>query len=216
MKLTGSHVIDAPREKVWQGLMDTDLLRLSIPGCESVTDEGDGAYTAVVTASVGPVRARFKGRLQQQNMKEPEQYGLRFEGEGGIAGFAKGDALVTLREAGEDGAKTDLTYEADAAIGGRLAQIGSRLIDATSKRMANQFFDRFQNYLNDPAALEAAKAGEKPKPEAAEPAVTEPGASAPAGSAAPMPGQVSVQMPAWAWAFTVLVLAALAGWLGTQ
>ncbi len=137
MELTGTHIINASREKVWQGLMNTEMLRLSIPGAETVTDEGDGAYSAVVMAKVGPVRARFKGRLQQQNMKEPEQYGLRFEGEGGIAGFAKGDALVTLKEAGD---KTELTYRAEADIGGRLAQIGSRLIDATAKRMAGQFF----------------------------------------------------------------------------
>lgn len=217
MELTGEALIDAPRDEVWQGLMNTDLLRVSIPGCESVTDEGDGAYSAAVLAAVGPVRAKFKGKLFQQNMRPPEQYGLRFEGEGGVAGFARGEAVVTLETAGEDDEQTRLVYRADVAIGGRLAQIGGRLIDATAKKMAAQFFTRFEEGLKGTGAPQEETSPQAPMPVAS--GETPRGAMAaayPQAAPAPVLGQFTLQMPAWAWAFTVVVLAGLAAWLGTR
>ncbi len=216
MELTGEQLIDAPRAKVWAGLMDTEILRAAIPGCETVTDEGDGAYSAVVVASIGPLRARFKGKLQQQDMAPPEQYGLRFEGEGGIAGFAKGTALVTLAEVGEN--KTKLSYKAEAQIGGRLAQIGSRLVDAAAARMSSQFFGRFQELLNNPGAAQR-REGEGGGAAAAGGAANAPAYEGGDGRLMAAPdtrGQFVVQMPAWAWAVTVTVFAGLAAWLGTH
>lgn len=221
MELTGDHIIDATRDRVWAGLMDTDILRAAIPGCDSVTEEGDGAYSAVVTAAIGPMRARFKGRLQQQDMRPPEQYGLRFEGEGGIAGFAKGTAVLTLEEAGEGGAQTRLRYRAEAAIGGRLAQIGSRLIDATARRMAGQFFGKFEELLNAPQTA-AAETAPRPAPtvDAQSASARPPDSEAPAAARprapAAAPGLVTLQMPAWAFSVTVTVLAGLAAWISIQ
>jgi uncharacterized protein len=214
MELTGEQLISAPRYKVWEGLMDVELLRAALPGCESVTEVGEGAYSAVVVASVGPLRARFKGRLQQQDMAPPEKYGLRFEGEGGIAGFAKGSALVTLQEAGESGEHTQLSYRAEVQIGGRLAQIGSRLIDATAKRMSSQFFDRFEELLSTP--VQARPAMQTPASPEAAPRVVGPSTGAVVQPFAQPGGQFTLQMPAWTWALTVAVLAALAAWLGTH
>ncbi|WP_127600498.1 CoxG family protein [Nitratireductor alexandrii] len=227
MQLTGSQDIEAPRERVWDGLLDPRFLKAAIPGCESFTLDDDGAYSAVVLASLGPVRARFRGRLWQEDLHPPARCTLRFEGEGGIAGFAKGSAQVVLEDIDGDTARTRLSYSADVAMGGRLAQIGSRLIDATAKRMAGQFFDKFEALLKDPSAL-AEGSGEAAAPAASggqeafgsdrEPAAAVPGkaalvAAAPAVSPA---GQFTLQMPGWAWAFTVAVLAAAAAWLGTH
>lgn len=222
MELTGERTIDAPRAKVWDGLMDTGMLRAAIPGCESVTDEGNGCYSAVVVAAVGPLRARFKGKLQQQDMLPPEQYGLRFEGEGGLAGFAKGHALVTLTETGPNGSQTLLSYRAEAQIGGRLAQIGARLIDATAAKMSGQFFGRFQELLDNPGTPEAQTAAEDKPMQSSTDARTELARTVIAHSGAPVsvpanaPGVVTLQMPAWTWALTVTVIAALAAWLGVH
>ena len=218
MELTGEHTIDAPRAKVWDGLMNTEILRAAIPGCEAVTDEGDGAYSAVVVASIGPLRARFKGRLRQQDMQPPGQYGLRFEGEGGMAGFAKGTAIVTLLEAGDKGEATLLRYRAEAQIGGRLAQIGARLIDAAAARMSSQFFGRFQELLSIGAPAAASDARPLPSPDGRT-ELARMVIDRPRGDEKAVPGlqgQFVLQMPAWTWVMTLLILAALAAWLGSQ
>ncbi len=159
-----------------------------------------------VLAAVGPVKARFKGRMQQQDLQPPHRYTLSFEGDGGMAGFAKGSAEVELVEEGEAREQTRLNYRAQAQIGGRLAQIGSRLIDATVARMSNQFFDRFEEVLANPALLEGASAPGTPALAAR--------TTAPALAAAP--GAVTLQMPAWVFATSVIALALLIGWLGAQ
>ncbi|MDA0704889.1 MAG: carbon monoxide dehydrogenase subunit G [Proteobacteria bacterium] len=140
MDMTGEYRIEAPRDKVWAALNDAEVLKLSIPGCEELVKESDTAFSAKVKAKVGPVSAKFAGRVELTEMNPPESYRISGEGQGGVAGFAKGGANVRLEE---DGAATILHYEVQANVGGKLAQIGSRLIDSSAKKMAGQFFEKF-------------------------------------------------------------------------
>jgi uncharacterized protein len=208
MDLTGEYVLPVPRERVWAALLDTDLLRAAIPGCEAITDEGQGAYSAVVVASVGPVKARFKGRIQQHDLTPPSRYSMTFEGDGGLAGFARGSADIELSEAGEAGAHTRLVYRARSEIGGRLAQIGSRLIDATATRLSAQFFEGLTRLLTTPqASAQAAASTDDQRPASAKTV-----AAPPAVAVSTSGALVSIQMPAWTWAFTATVVALLAAW----
>ena len=157
MDMNGEYRIPAPRERVWAALNDPEILRQAIPGCESVTKTSDTDMEAAVTAAVGPVKARFKGKVTLSDINPPESYTITGEGTGGAAGFAKGSAQVSLRE---DGADTIMTYVVKANVGGKLAQIGSRLIDGTAKKMADEFFTRFVALSSAPTANEAAVAEE--------------------------------------------------------
>ena len=140
MQLTGEYRIPAPRDRVWEMLNDPDVLRASIPGCQSLEAEGSDKFKAKVTAKVGPVKATFNGEVTLQHLNPPESYRIVGEGKGGVAGFAKGGADIKLAE---DGEETLLSYTVDAQVGGKLAQIGGRLIDSTARKMADQFFGKF-------------------------------------------------------------------------
>jgi carbon monoxide dehydrogenase subunit G len=140
MELKGEYRIPAPRERVWAMLNDPNVLRECIPGCESLDGSPAEGFAARVTTKVGPVKATFNGHVTLSNVKPPESYTISGEGKGGVAGFAKGGADVHLAE---DGAGTLLTYAVNAQVGGKLAQLGSRLIDSTSKKLADQFFSSF-------------------------------------------------------------------------
>ncbi len=140
MDLSGEYRIPAPRERVWAMLNDPDVLRACIPGCEDLEQTGDNAFSARVTTKVGPVKATFNGHVTLEDISPPESYTITGEGKGGVAGFASGGADVRLAE---DGAETVLTYTASAKVGGKLAQIGSRLIDSTARKLADQFFAKF-------------------------------------------------------------------------
>lgn len=144
MKLTGEYLIPASKEAVWQALNDPAVLKACIPGCESFDTTGENEFTAQVTAKVGPVKAKFKGKVTLSDLVPPESYRITGEGQGGAAGFAKGGAVVRLAEAGDG---TILTYEVEATVGGKLAQIGQRLIDSAAKKMANDFFGTFSEHL---------------------------------------------------------------------
>jgi carbon monoxide dehydrogenase subunit G len=146
MDMTGEHRIDAPRAVVWQALNDADVLRACIPGCTELEKTSDTQLSAVVVQKIGPVKAKFAGEVELTNINAPESYTIQGEGKGGVAGFAKGGADVHLAE---DGDGTLLTYEVHAKVGGKLAQLGSRLIDATARKLAAQFFDNFQAHLNE-------------------------------------------------------------------
>ncbi|MGH6961556.1 MAG: SRPBCC family protein, partial [Dongiaceae bacterium] len=135
MDLTGEYRIPAPREAVWKALNDPEILKQSIPGCEEIQKLSDTEMTAKVTARVGPVKASFSGKVTLSDLDPPNGYKISGEGQGGVAGFARGGAEVHLKP-DETGAGTVLTYTATAAVGGKLAQIGSRLIEGTSKQMA--------------------------------------------------------------------------------
>ncbi|MFC0399744.1 SRPBCC family protein [Paraburkholderia rhizosphaerae] len=142
MEFTGSQTIAAAREQVWRGLNDAAVLQACVPGCEAFTAESDDEFKAVVVAAVGPVKARFKGTLSLSERDAPNGYKIAGQGEGGIAGFGKMTATVTLADAEEDGG-TLLTYVAEAQVGGKLAQIGSRLVTSVANKLAAEFFKRF-------------------------------------------------------------------------
>jgi carbon monoxide dehydrogenase subunit G len=152
MQMTGEYQIAAPREKVWQALNDPEILRASIPGCESLEKLSDTELTAKVTLAIGPIRAKFTGKVTLGDLDPPNGYTITGEGQGGVAGFAKGGAKVHLVE--KDGG-TVLSYTADAQVGGKMAQLGARLIDSTAKKLADEFFGRFVAAVA-PAPAEAA------------------------------------------------------------
>ena len=140
MDMTGEYHIPASRETVWKALNDPDVLKQCIPGCEELEKKSDTEFAAKVTAKVGPVKAKFGGAVTMSDLDPPNGYTISGEGTGGAAGFAKGGAKVALTE---DGGVTVLSYTVNATVGGKLAQIGSRLIDSTAKKMANDFFAKF-------------------------------------------------------------------------
>ena len=141
MEMTGEFHIPAPRERVWQALNDPETLKQAIPGCREIEKVSDTEFTAKVVAKVGPVSASFGGKINLSDLDPPRAYTISGEGSGGVAGFAKGSAKVNLDE--DSGDTTVLRYQVQAHVGGKLAQIGSRLIDATSRKMADDFFSRF-------------------------------------------------------------------------
>jgi hypothetical protein len=159
MEMTGEQLIPVPQQRVWEGLNDPEVLKACIPGCETIERVSDTEYRVAMTAAVGPVKAKFNGKLLLADLNPPNSYTLSFEGSGGAAGFGKGGAQVALAP---EGAGTRLSYKATAQVGGKLAQVGSRLIDGVAKKMADEFFQRFNLQLAGPApAAEMAIAVEK-------------------------------------------------------
>ncbi len=158
MKMSGEEVIPAPIQSVWAALNDPDILKQCIPGCESITKTSPTAMKARVVAKVGPVKAGFNGAIELKDLKPPHSYRIEGKGEGGLAGFATGGASIRLEEVPEG---TRMSYDVDAQIGGKLAMLGSRLIDGTAQSMATQFFEKFSKLA---AAQKApvAKAAKKP------------------------------------------------------
>ena len=144
MELKGERRLPVPRTEAWRALNDPERLRAAIPGCESIERTGDDAYRVAVVAALGPVRAKFTGNLKLEDVTPPEGYTLRFEGQGGAAGFAKGSAQVTLAD---EGAATLLSYAVNAQIGGRIAQVGQRLVDSAALKLADDFFAAFERGL---------------------------------------------------------------------
>ena len=164
MEMTGEYRIRAAREKVWDALNDPEILKQCIAGCEEMEKTSDTEFTARVHTRIGPVSAKFTGKVELSEIDPPNGYRISGEGQGGVAGFAKGGAAVKLAE---DGGETVLTYEANATVGGKLAQIGSRLIDATARKMANDFFGKFAEAVGEPAEAAEVAEAEAPAAEAA-------------------------------------------------
>lgn len=152
MDMTGERRIAAPRQAVWNGLNDTEILKASIPGCERLEKTSDTEMKAVAAVKLGPISARFNGAVTLSDIDAPNSYTIMGEGQGGVAGFAKGGAKVFLSD--EAGA-TLLKYAVHAQVGGKLAQLGARLIDATAKQMAEQFFTKFSGEVERPFIHEA-------------------------------------------------------------
>src|SRR5262245_61321823 len=140
MEMKGEQLIPAPQQMVWNGLNDPEVLKACVPGCESIDSTGPNEYQVLMVARVGPVSAKFKGKLALSDIKAPASYSISFEGQGGAAGFAKGGAKVALSA---EGGETKLAYAVQANVGGKLAQIGSRLVDAAAKKVADEFFRNF-------------------------------------------------------------------------
>lgn len=155
MQMSGEIRIEAPREQVYAALNDPQILKKSIPGCEEIERISETELTATVVIKIGPIRAKFKGQVTLSDLNPPESYTISGEGKGGSAGFAKGGAKILLVE---DGAATVLHYEVQADVGGKLAQLGGRLIDGTAKKLSEDFFNSFRDAVAGPAAEEAAPA----------------------------------------------------------
>jgi carbon monoxide dehydrogenase subunit G len=145
MEMTGEQLIPASQQETWDALNDTEILKACVPGCESITPAGENSYDVAMTSRVGPVSAKFKGKLTISDANPPHSYSIAFEGQGGVAGFAKGGAQVKLAP---EGHATRLSYSAKANVGGKLAQIGSRLVDAAAQKVANDFFTAFNERLS--------------------------------------------------------------------
>ena len=147
MTMTGEVTLPAAREVVWAKLNDPDVLKACIPGCAQLTKDDDTHFSAVVKVKLGPVKATFRGKVELVDLDPPNGYRIQGEGEGGIAGFAKGGAKVALSDAGE--AQTLMRYDVEAQIGGKLMQLGSRLIDSVSKKLADEFFANFAKAVGE-------------------------------------------------------------------
>jgi uncharacterized protein len=163
MELTSQQDLPVSQQQAWDALNDTEVLKACIPGCESITPTGENAYEVLITASVGPVKARFKGRLQLADLDPPRSYTLQFDGQGGPAGFGKGSAQVRLEPKSANACV--LHYSANATVGGKLAQVGSRLVDMAAQKMAGEFFGNFDAQLR--ARHPSAAAPDAPAPPAA-------------------------------------------------
>lgn len=171
MELQGERLIPATVEQTWAALNDPSVLKACIAGCESVERTGEDAFSAVVALKVGPVSARFKGNLKMTNITAPTGYTINFDGQGGIAGFGKGSADVALTP---EGGSTRLAYHARASVGGKMAQIGSRLIDATAAKLTEDFFKAFEANLK--ASYAAAEPAQAASTQRAQPAAQLPAA----------------------------------------
>ena len=188
--MSGEYRIAAPREQVWRALNDPEILRRAIPGCQSIEKVSDTELTATVIAKVGPVKATFTGRVTLSDLDPPNGYTIAGEGQGGAAGFGRGSAKVSLAE---EGGETVLRYTADAQVGGKLAQIGQRLIGSAAKKMAGDFF----------AAFAAAVIADSPPAESAPAEAAVPEAVPPPGAQGGLPSRT------WAIGLIVIVIALL-------
>lgn len=187
MELNGEQLVPASLQRTWDSLNDPEVLKGCIPGCETLERTDEGGFTATLALRIGPVSAKFKGKLTLSDVQAPQRYTMHFDGQGGMAGFGKGSAQVEL-SAAEGG--TRLSYAAKAQVGGKLAQVGSRLVDAAAAKITNDFFAAF----NARVQADAAAAGETPPPaEAAE------GAGAGAGALEPTGSGGASALPVWVW-----------------
>ena len=173
MKMSGSQVIDAPRDAVWKGLNDPKVLQQCIPGCESIVASSPTQMSAKVVLKIGTVKAAFKGSVTLPDIKAPESYRISGKGEGGFAGFASGGATVKLTATSPS--ETLMEYDVDAQVGGKIAMLGSRLVDSTAQSLANQFFERFAAVVKQSAAA----VPKKPKAKAAKKPAKKPAAKKP-------------------------------------
>src|SRR6185437_13033273 len=221
MDMTGEFRIPAPRQRVWEGLNDPEILKSSIPGCQTIEKLSDTEFTAKIVAQVGPVKANFSGKVTLSDLDPPQSYTIAGEGNGGVAGFAKGSAKVNLAE---DGGATVLNYAVQAHVGGKLAQIGSRLIDSVARKMAENFFARFVAAVAPEAAAPAAggtaeseavpnasvakdppTAKREAQPVASVEAQPRPGANGEAGAAAPPAAEFRLPPAVWVTGLAALV-----------
>lgn len=197
MQMSNTCSIPASVEATWRALNDPDFLKDCIAGCESIERVGENDYKVLLAARIGPVNARFSGRMLLEDLVPPNSYSIRFEGQGGAAGFAKGRAQVVLAPEG-DGATTSMSYQAEAQVGGKLAQIGSRLVDAAARKVADDFFAAFTGKIASMQPAAAAPAEEAAA--AAQPVATAKGASARVAR----------------WAAAVAAIAGAGWWLATH
>jgi carbon monoxide dehydrogenase subunit G len=194
--MQGSRVLAADRPQAWDALNDPEVLKACIPGCDRIESTGPNAYAIGMSVKVGPVSAKFTGKILLEDVNPPESYTLKFEGQGGAAGFGKGTSQVRLepRDSG-----CELFYTVNAQVGGKIAQVGQRLIDGVARSMAEDFFKRFEGELQKRHPAPA------PAPEAGAPEATAAVAAGPRGAAS--------GVPAWMWALGAVVVVGAIFWL---
>jgi uncharacterized protein len=190
MDMQGSRVLAATQEQAWAALNDPEVLKSCIPGCDTIELTGENQYAIGMGVKIGPVSAKFKGKIALQDIVIPQSYTIQFEGQGGVAGFGNGSAKVALKPVD---AGTELVYSAQATVGGKIAQVGQRLIDGVAKSMAEDFFKRFEAVLTErhPALADAIKS------------------EASRADSMPASGQNGFKIPSWVWILGAAVLAAL-------
>src|SRR3546814_6720239 len=195
MQMTGEQLIAAPRQKVWEALNVPAVLAQCIPGCQSLDRDGPDRFVAAAEVKIGPIGARFKGNVQLSGIDAPNGYTIAGSGNGGIAGSAKGGAKVRLSDA--PGGGTLVSYEVEAEVGGRMAQLGGPIIDATAKNLAGKFFAKFGDVVSvggaAPPAVAAAPAGTQGVPPAVAPV------------AAALPSSPSAPAPLWGWVVALIL-----------
>ncbi len=198
MKLEDSLLISAPQTQVWDALNDPHILQQCIEGCTRLERREDGAFDGTVQAKIGPVRASFQGVVTISAADPPHKYILTGEGKGGVAGFAKGKASVSLEPVGA--LQTQLKYEVDAAVGGKLAQLGARLIESTARDYSEKFFTRFREVVEAPSApiIDTADNTDSPPTHTDQPAPPRAG------------------MSAWIWSGLVIALLAAMAWIAVR
>lgn len=206
MEMQASRALPASQQQAWDALNDPEMLKACIPGCDKLEATGDGQYAVGMAVKIGPVSAKFKGKLQVSDLVPPDSYQLAFDGQGGVAGFGKGQAQVRLEALPDDALGQpccELHYSVNATVGGKIAQLGQRLIDGAAKGMAEDFFRRFDEELR----LRHPRAE---PPVDADNAEIE--AAAPTAPLALSPANVSPTggIPAWVWGAVVAVLVAIA------
>ncbi|MCB5224942.1 MAG: carbon monoxide dehydrogenase subunit G [Candidatus Cloacimonetes bacterium] len=197
MELQGSRELAVTRQQAWDALNDPEVLKACIPGCSSIEATGENAYDLVNAIKIGPVSAKFKSTITLSDINAPVSYTLDFEGNGGAAGFGKGTAKVALQK---QGAGCELNYDVTATVGGKVAQVGQRLIDGVAKSMAEKFFTNFDEEMQRRHPSSEAADGQGPAPDAVDAAAT------PATSEAAPPGQPKSGMPVWVWVVLAIVV----------
>ena len=218
MEMQGSRQLGVTQQQAWDALNDPEVLKACIPGCDRVEATGDNQYAIGMAVKIGPVSARFNGKILLADVLPPSSYTLNFEGQGGAAGFGKGNAKVDLSPAIE-GSGCELSYTAQAQVGGKIAQVGQRLVDGVAKSMAEDFFKRFEAemqrqhpeaYAQAEAASAPAAAGEAP-PTREGPADSQPAATGDVLALEnPLKSGAYRRMPIWVWAaFAIAVVLAL-------
>ena len=208
MDMSNAVVLPSTQARVWEALNDPAILKQCIKGCESMEKTGDNQYAVVMTIAIGPVKAKFKGNLRLTEIDAPNSYTLQFDGQGGVAGFGKGSASVALTP--EDDS-TRLSYTVNAQIGGKIAQLGSRLVDGASKKMADDFFQAFRVAIAPAEPDSAADAAAMPSGESS----GGPGAPVPVAAQAPHTFAVPVSVGMrrqWRWLLVAAALLAMAIW----
>jgi carbon monoxide dehydrogenase subunit G len=203
MNLSGEYKLPLPRQAVWEGLNDPDVLKRCIPGCEELIKSSDTEMSAKVALKIGPMSAKFSGKVTLSEIDPPKGYKIAGEGQGGVAGFGKGSAVVGLEEDGPGG--TILRYTADSQVGGKIAQLGSRLIDATAKKLADEFFGKFAAAMAERAGPQAATAGDGD-------AAVQPNAPAPVATAPAASGGLSPAI----WIPALVVILGVVYWLASR
>ncbi|HSW18914.1 MAG TPA: carbon monoxide dehydrogenase subunit G [Ramlibacter sp.] len=194
MEMQGNRTLPVTQQQAWEALNDPEVLKLCIPGCDRMEPAGENQYAVGVAVKIGPVSAKFNGKVQLSDINPPNSYKIAFEGQGGAAGFGKGQSEVRLTPSA-DGASCELNYTVQAQVGGKIAQMGQRLIDGVAKSMAEDFFKRFDAEM------------QRRYPAAPEAAVAQAAAPAPAASSA-QDGAARTQVPVWVWVAGAVVLIA--------